>query len=326
VKSGAVVAIVALAAALAFEARADVSAQDRAAAEALFREGRRLFDNAQFDLACSKLEASWHLDPALGTLLNLALCHDQQGKTATAWSEFLDAQAQARSAGDESRELFARDNASRLEAALSKLRFSLGAEVGGLSLTLDGRSLSAGTWGSSIPVDPGPHEIVVSAPDREPWRHTVAVGKGPIVVELVIPELARKASAPPPAAPKSAPARPAARPAPIRHEPAATSGGSSRVAGLVVGAAGVVALGAGGFFGYRAWSEEKTADERCPDRACSDDRGLEASGSAKTSADVATACVATGVVALGVGVWLWLSSDAPPPASSSAGRRWVIRF
>ena len=46
--------------------------QDRAAAEAAFDEGRQLATNGRYAEACLRFEASERLDPAVGSLLNLA--------------------------------------------------------------------------------------------------------------------------------------------------------------------------------------------------------------------------------------------------------------
>src|SRR5438445_10663209 len=68
---------------------------DAAIAEALFQEGRKLVEQKHFSEACPKFAESQRLDPGIGTLLNLAACHELEGKTATSWSEFTQALGQA---------------------------------------------------------------------------------------------------------------------------------------------------------------------------------------------------------------------------------------
>ncbi|MEJ7735736.1 MAG: hypothetical protein WKG00_41925, partial [Polyangiaceae bacterium] len=64
---------------LSSAARAD----DRASAQALFDAGKLLVADGKYAEACPKFEASFTLDRTLGTLLNLADCHEKVGKVAT---------------------------------------------------------------------------------------------------------------------------------------------------------------------------------------------------------------------------------------------------
>src|SRR5262245_2520720 len=92
-------------------ARAEPSAEDKALATALFREGRALLAEKRVADACLKFEESHRLDPSGGTILNLALCHEQEGKLARSWSEFNEAIAFARRDYRADRESEAREHA-----------------------------------------------------------------------------------------------------------------------------------------------------------------------------------------------------------------------
>src|SRR5262249_9360049 len=92
-----------------------------ASAEALFRDGKRLLEAHDYAASCSKLAESFRLAPATGTLLAPAMCHEAQGRIATAWGEYTDAAARARTEGRSDREQGALQRAAQLEAKLSTL-------------------------------------------------------------------------------------------------------------------------------------------------------------------------------------------------------------
>src|SRR3954470_25035714 len=74
-------------------ARADVT--DKAGAERLFDQGRKLMEAKQYDEACEKFAASQKLEPAVGTLLNLGECSEKRRLLATAWGYYREALALA---------------------------------------------------------------------------------------------------------------------------------------------------------------------------------------------------------------------------------------
>src|SRR5262245_38471557 len=106
-------------------ARAESVPDATAPAEALFQEGRSLLIAGKVDEACPKPEESQRLDPAAGTLLALALCHERQGKLAKAWAEFVDIEGRSRRDGRADREQMARQRAEALRPRLSTLTLRL---------------------------------------------------------------------------------------------------------------------------------------------------------------------------------------------------------
>src|SRR5437879_111900 len=62
-------------------------AQDSAAtADVLFSDARGAMADKKFAAACAKFLESNRLDPAVGTLFNLANCEAQRGQLVTAWT------------------------------------------------------------------------------------------------------------------------------------------------------------------------------------------------------------------------------------------------
>src|SRR5690349_12619904 len=98
--------------------RADDNA---AAADQLYKEARALAQKGKHAEACPKFEASYKLDRALGTLLNLADCHEHVGKVASAWAEWNEAIDMAKRANDDKREKFATKRRNEIEPKLPRL-------------------------------------------------------------------------------------------------------------------------------------------------------------------------------------------------------------
>ncbi|HEY6459621.1 MAG TPA: hypothetical protein VIY73_05695, partial [Polyangiaceae bacterium] len=103
----ALLAVAGAAASATSTARAEPTPANRTLAQSLFEEARKLMAAKDYAAACPKLAQSETLDPSPGTLLNLAVCHQEAGRLATAWSEFNDAAASARTAHEDPRVSFA---------------------------------------------------------------------------------------------------------------------------------------------------------------------------------------------------------------------------
>ena len=303
---------------VAQSAGAQTQSGSSAAAEALFNQGRDLMGTGKYDEACRKFEASQQLEPALGTMLNLAECYEKTGRTASAWAEYRKAIPLARTAVSKARQDLATERAHALEGRLSTLTIrAVGGEAAGAQLEVrrDGVPLQPAELGSAIPVDPGDHIIEASAPGREPWSSKIHVGPDAAKISVEIPQLKSGSTvAPPPSAPLVTTTTATSQP-PSDRPP--SDGSTQRVAGLVVGGAGIVGVGLGAFFGLRAfgkWSDTK--------QACSDypygcgKTGTELRSSAASAGTTSTIAFIAGGTLLATGVVLYLT--APKKQTSVA--------
>jgi hypothetical protein len=156
---------------------------DPATAEALFSEGRKLMEQGNVAAACTKFEESNKADPATGTQLNLAMCWEKLGKTASAWSMYMQVANALTSSGRNDRAQFAQSHAAALLPTLSKLAITAPA---GTSIRVDGVPWSAALTGIATPVDPGRHTIDASAPNKPNFRRVVDVPNGAQTITIAV--------------------------------------------------------------------------------------------------------------------------------------------
>lgn len=266
---------------------------DSVAADTLFRQARQLMEEGRYEEACSKFADSQTLDPAVGTLLNLARCYEKLGKSASAWSTYNSAAAAARDAGQVKREEHARQKAASLEHQLYYVELAVppGAIVPGLEIRLDERAVVESLWNTRMPVDPGRHVLKARAAGYGP--HTIPFETQARETEVRVPrlELASDDISPNPS------------PEPDT-EPSGPGLSAKEVSALVVGGVGVLALGASGLIGLAA--DNRYDDANCSSNNICDDQGLSDRESAHNTAAVATVVGGVGAAALVTGVVLWL--------------------
>lgn len=292
--------------AFATSARAQAPGQDVATAQALFDEGKRLMAANNYAEACPKLVESQRLDPGGGTLFAIALCHEGEGKTATAWADYGVAQSEARRDGRKDREQAAADKAKALEPKLTKMRIVVTQKVPGLELTRDGGMVGEAQWGLALPIDPGNHSFTAKAPGKVEWNGAVEIRGEGKTVDVNVPALADapKVVEPPPPPPK-----PVNLP-PKNEHPVETEKewSAQKTWAVVAGGAGVVALGIGLGFGASAISQWNTVKEKCPDKKCPAGTSTNIGDSAGSAADVSTVLIGVGAGAVLAGVILWLTA------------------
>jgi hypothetical protein len=294
-----------LAAALALTLSSASARADIAAAEALFQQGRDLLDQGKVDAACEKFESSQASEASSGTLLNLADCRLRQGRTATAWAQFVAAErlAQVQSRPEHATEAARRR--TELEPTLSTLTLRVTDAPDGLEVRVNGHVVSAGSYGTRVPMDPGRVTIEARAPQREPAKLEVTINPDSHHAVVDLPRLAaRGVTLLPPSA----------------GERKRTETQTSGVEPLpwVIGGVGVAALTVGGVFGVMALSSNSDAERLCNGgtRDCPES-SLAKESDRDREAMLSTIFVSVGVLGVGVASVMLLTSSAPETSDSA---------
>jgi hypothetical protein len=245
-RAAAALIVAATAASATTAARADPTPANRTLAQSLFEQARKLMAAKDFSAACPKLAQSEALDPSPGTLLNLAVCHEQSGRLATAWSEFNDAAASARAAREDARVSFATTRVRAIEPRLAHVTIVLHGPAEGVTATLDRAAVGNAAFSTPVPIDTGNHALAVAVDGKQVWETTLDVPSDGASVTVEVPSqvLVRAptpTASPAPVATTTGPLEP-----PAPRWPAYVAlgvGGAGLVAGTIFG---VIALGAKG--------------------------------------------------------------------------------
>lgn len=231
------------------------SPENRAAAKQHLSQAQAAKKQGKLAEACQHLEQVERLDPKLPTLIELAECTEQLGNVveAEAWW----AMARDRAKHDEKPQSRARAEgrlaAMQKRVAHLTLQLAAGAPPG-IQVLRDDVPLDAASLGSAQPTNPGDHVVVVKLAGHDDARYAVKLAYGDnqtLPIAPGPPSNAQSVAPPPPsalpspAAPPSSPP-PAVTPPTAPDAPVATGWWSGpRTAGVILGSAGIVAVGAG---------------------------------------------------------------------------------
>lgn len=254
------------------------------------------------DVACERLEAAHDVDPtAIDTLLQLALCHEEMHRNATAWAEFR--QVIVESSGREVHATTARVHEARLAPLLSfvLIRVPASSRAPRMRIGLDGsRSITEPNWGVELPLDPGKHVLEISAPGKVTRQLQIVVGDVADRQTIEVPPLTD-----------------IPRPAVAKRQ---LNGSDWGTVGYVLGGTGIVALSAGLVSGSIAMSRSSDADDAagyCPSSRCPSEvaraRASRAIDEATTYANIANFAISAGIVLIVGGIAL--ISSAKPDSS-----------
>ena len=287
-------------------------------ADRLFEQGRAAVRAGEHGKALERFEQSQRLDPAVGTLLNIADCEERLGKLASAWAHLRQAVEQMKA--DDDRLAPTKARVAAVEPRVPRLTIVLTKGVADFTkVTRDDVDLAGPLLGTEQPVDPGKHQVFVAAPGHQrrvfrvelkaSERKTlkvepgdpieVAAAKGTPPPVVAAPIVARRA---PPDEPPEAPSAPPWKRIPL---------------GYWVGGVGAASLVVGLGTGAAVFAKKGTIGDHCDAAKVCDQEGLDAASSAHTLATVSTVATVVGVAGLGVGAYLLLARPAAGQPTAS---------
>lgn len=282
-----------------------------AAATAQFDQGRALMKAGKFKEACDAFEKSQKLDPANGTLFNLAGCHEKIGKLATAWVAYRDLAQRDTNA---KRKAEAAKHAKDLDKRIPKLLLTAANAPAGLTVTLDGAD-ALPLVGIENPVDLRDYKVVATAPGFAPFETVVSVkteGKT-ITVKLELDKLETATATKPDKRETRTTVEQPIVDAPTRSH--------RKRNGAIVAALGGVAVGVGFVFGVKAKGKWDDAEALCPDKQCPTDDAKTAgdvlTDDARSAATLSTVFVVGGAAIAAAGIYFMVTG---PSATTTALR------
>lgn len=316
--------------------------ESAAAAETLFDDARRLLGHGRYAEACPKLEESQRLDPAVGTLLYLALCYERSGRTASAWSTYRAAQSTATQSGQLARARIARQHAAELESRLPRLQLRIAPDgPEGLKVTRNGIAVGRAMWGQPLPVDPGDQVIEARLDGMAVFYKTVRVSPGELrsvdvrLPPRLEPPTLTSDSLPAPDAhvlptqreepPQRSPLPPSQRELAPKPEPAARGLGTQRWIGIGIGVLGAATLGIGA--GYAARSAAMASDAeryRRPGTNIYDQPGYSINAEALDAKRAAILSTIVGSLSLTSGLVIYFTAPARGSRSLSGSTRILV--
>lgn len=311
---------------------AQAQPRDPAAAETLYKEGRQLVAAGDWVAGCSKFDASMALDPAASTLLNIARCHERDGKLATAWADYKRALVldQETPGAERQKTLgeIAEKGIAALEPRLPRMKIVVRNPPPGLVITRNGAPYPAAALGATVPADPGAQEVVASAPGFMKASRSVMLEEGKFAeVELSLaPEIVPPPPTPPPVvAPAPAPAVPAPEPrGDLEHAP--RSGGVPAWS-FAVGGLGIVLVGVGVALRLDGAAAERALDHQCGTaRVCDPKGGYDPSAdNARKNRDFGlfVGLGVAGAVALGAAVIGVVSAGPRKSSTALSAAPWI---
>lgn len=294
-------------------AAAQGSEQD---AERLFREGQQLLEQRNFGLACPKFEAAYKIDQKLGTLINLAFCHKEQGSIWYAWLEFREAEVKATELNRNDRKEFVRQRLTELEKddTLAKVIVDNPQRVPISEIQVEDRKVPEAERGALFVVEQGRRRFTFKVKGKKPATALVNVARGNRPQHVQLPELEDAPPEPPPVVEKPRPPERGTTP-PVETS---SAGSAQRIIGWVSFGVGGAVLVASAIPGISVLTSECTSGGCLSKPTNTDAQNAELKvkyDDFKSQAGLATALVIIGSAVTITGLVLVLTA---PSSSSTA--------
>jgi hypothetical protein len=277
-----------------FASPAHAQSIDPAGATELFRQGRDLMQSGDIAGACARFGESVSLDEKVGTLINLSECEDKLGKIASARQHLQRAIDLGRAQNDD-RVPLAQNLFEVIDKRVPRLTIRYTEDVPeGTTIKRDNIVLGAAVLGSSLPIEPGRHVVVVSAPNRADRTFEIHVAEGET---RSLDVSAGDSLAPPPP-----------KPAPIVVVPGAQRSLPLRPLAIATGSVGLLAVAGGAILGAAAIATNAAANDNhgCVMTMCDDQRGVDLRNQARTAGDASTLLFVAGTALVASSVVMWL--------------------
>lgn len=209
------------------------SAQD---ARALFQQGQESYRLGQYEDAIDAWERAYALDARPGLQYNLAQAYGRLGRVEEEQQALTIFVERSGASGDPEQLELARARLVALGDRIRRTGMQLTGVPSDAQVVIDDAPIARDDDGNyAVPLDPGPHRVLVTAPGFEEFSHSVVVRAGESVVVPVMLDRAE--------------------PAPVAADDADSRGGAARTLGIASLVVGGSALAVGGTFGLLALRE-----------------------------------------------------------------------
>lgn len=277
---------------------AHAAERDAAAAEVLFQKGRDAMKAGDYEAACESFAESRRLDPAVGTVMNLATCQEKLGNLANAWEHWQHALGLLPE--NDPRRAFAQERVDELEGQLPRLIIVAGPGApANMVVERDGIQLGRASLGEPLPVDPGEHVVIARSPRHAARQYRISVELGSTESLRVVP--GAELPEPPPTDRQR-----------VRN--------SQRMWSYLAAGVGVAGFATAGVTAALLPQAKQELDQECPNGACSP-TGMEALDRTNRLLTLNTVGFIVGGVGLATGTVLFVTSPSakePPKAEDKA--------